>query len=470
VSLSSASASAPSFTANTLAAGTASATYIFSLTVTDDKGNASQADTVTITVQSGPTVAIGVLPSDFIGVASFDVTITFSKTVTGFVADDITVSGGSVVNLTGSGTTYTASIITNGNGNLSLSVPADVAIDSVGNSNAASDTATVSNGLVEETQEAISDFVQNRAQDILNTVPDLGGFLTGGFGGSVSRNINLKITDGSAFVNVSGSLLSHASSKNYTGKTDVWTQLRYVGSDSGTSSARSMIGYLGAHRFTSENMLYGVALQFDYSHENDSAAGSNGGGRGFMLGPYVAGKMKNSNLRYEAQASWGASFNNISPTGAYTDTYRTQRWFLRGKLEGSMQRGLWTIDPGVSVAYFTDNQEEYVDSLSNTIAAQSVTIGEIKVGPKFKRDMDFGFANPVSTQIGIAGVTNFAIQETAGSQAFPLGNGDVRARLDLGLSTTTRNGMSLSASGFLDGIGVSNYSSYGGTLRAEWNF
>jgi len=40
-----------------------------------------------------------------------------------------------------------------------------------------------------------------------------------------------------------------------------------------------------------------------------------------MLGPYMAGKIANSNLQYEGSASWGRSFNNITPIGTYTDNY-----------------------------------------------------------------------------------------------------------------------------------------------------
>jgi hypothetical protein len=470
VTLSSSTASQPTFTADTLLAGDAVVTRVFSLVVTDNLGFASVANTVTITVQSGPTVAITGLPTNYSGVVSFNATITFSKPVTGFVASDVTVSGGSATSITGSGTTYTASITTSGSGDFTMRIPANVATDSVGNGNGASGASSIGNTIVAEVQTQTTQFMLKRATNILNTVPDLGGFLSGSFGGVSSRNFNLNITDGSSLLSFNGSLLTHASTQNYAGKTDVWAQIRYVGSDAGTSSSRSLIGYLGAHRFASENMLYGVALQFDLSSENDSAASSSGSGTGFMIGPYIAGKMPNSTLRYEAQASWGKSRNSISPIGTYTDKYNSERWFVRGKLQGSLQRGAWTIDPGISVAYFTDTQQQYVDSLANTIPSQTITLGEVKVGPTFKRDFDMGFTNPVSTKFGISAVSNFAIQNTAGSRAFPLGNGSVRTRLDIGFSTKTRTGIQLSASGFLDGIGVANFASYGATFKLEWKF
>ena len=57
-----------------------------------------------------PTVTIG--SSASLGVdGRFDVTITFSTPVTGFMLDDIIVAGGTVTSLTGSGATYTASVL-----------------------------------------------------------------------------------------------------------------------------------------------------------------------------------------------------------------------------------------------------------------------------------------------------------------------------------------------------------------------
>jgi len=470
VTLSSVTAAQPTFTADTLLAGDAAVTRVFSLVVTDNLGLASVANTVTITVQSGPTVAITGLPTTYSGVVSFNATITFSKPVTGFVASDVTVSGGSVTSMTGSGATYTASITTSGSGDFAIRIAANVATDSVGNGNGASEASNIGNTIVAEVQTQTTQFMLKRATNILNTIPDLGGFLNGNFGGVASRNFNLNITNGSSLINFNGSLLTRASTKNYAGKIDVWAQIRYVGSDAGTASSRSLVGYLGAHRFASENMLYGVALQFDLSSENDSVASSSGSGTGFMIGPYVAGKIPNSALRYEAQASWGKSWNSISPIGTYTDKYNSERWFVRGKLQGSLQRGAWTIDPGISVAYFTDTQQQYVDSLTNTIPSQTITLGEVKVGPTFIRDFDIGFANLVNTKFGISAVSNFAIQNTAGSRAFPLGNGNVRTRLDIGLSTKTRKGIQLSASGFFDGIGVANFASYGATFKLDWKF
>ena len=75
---------------------------------------------------------------------AFTVTITFSESVTGFSAGDITLTGvTATATLTGSGTTYTATITPTTQGNLTIQVPDGVAQDEAGNRNIASEAYTV---------------------------------------------------------------------------------------------------------------------------------------------------------------------------------------------------------------------------------------------------------------------------------------------------------------------------------------
>ena len=94
-----------------------------------------QADLDAPTVSiSGPTAS----QSD-----SFDVTITFSESVTGFEKGDVTVGKGAVTALTGSGASYTATITPTASGTLTVDVAAGVATDGAGNGNTAASRFTV---------------------------------------------------------------------------------------------------------------------------------------------------------------------------------------------------------------------------------------------------------------------------------------------------------------------------------------
>ena len=472
--MSDATAQQPTFTADTLAVNAGSVTYIFDLVVTDNNGASSLADSVTISVNSAidtvaPTVSITGAPTSFTGSTSFDVTIAFSEDVTGFEATDINISGGTITTLSGSGSTYTASITTVGNGDLSLQVSAGAAVDVGNNGNEASETVTVSNDVTTKTAQQISDFTQNRNSNILNTMPDFGAFLTGN-GGFSTKGFFLNLEDSSGVFSSAGLLTPYVSSQNFAGKTVVWYQLRAVHSEVNTSAANIAVGYIGTHRFVRPNLLIGGVLQADFATETDGSAGSSGSGKGFMIGPYIATEFKDTALRFEGMALWGRSANKVSPTGAYTDRYMTSRWLARTKLSGSFQRGLWTIQPYTALAYFSETQSAYTDSLANLIPPQTITLGEAKLGAEFSRSFTSQRGNPVALTLGAAAMTNFALTTNPGSQSFPFGAVIWRSQINLGLSTYTANGWTLSFEGFLDGLGVSNYMSYGGTLRAEIRF
>ena len=94
-----------------------------------------------------PSVTITSVPTT-IQNGPFSVAITFSDDVTGFIGTDVAVTGtdpgtAATVALSGSGTTYTAELTPTGEGSLTIQVPENVATDAAGNSNTASNTATV---------------------------------------------------------------------------------------------------------------------------------------------------------------------------------------------------------------------------------------------------------------------------------------------------------------------------------------
>ena len=102
---------------------------------------ASAAFTVAVDL-TAPSVAIGGPSRPQPG--SFTLTVTFSEPVTGFDRADLSVTGGSATSLSGTGSTYTAAILPAGNGSLTVSVPADAAVDAAGHGNTASAAYTVS--------------------------------------------------------------------------------------------------------------------------------------------------------------------------------------------------------------------------------------------------------------------------------------------------------------------------------------
>ena len=115
-----------------------------------DNGNSASASSVDLTVtvdNQKPTPTIGSVTGT--KNAAFTINITFDESVTNFAASDITLAkqsgtaGGTVSSVTGSGTTYSATIAPSGEGTLRISIPAGGATDGAGNTSTASSNVDV---------------------------------------------------------------------------------------------------------------------------------------------------------------------------------------------------------------------------------------------------------------------------------------------------------------------------------------
>ena len=120
----------------------AAVTATFTITVTAGRARSTEDQTRPTVTISGPTAS----QSD-----SFDVTITFSESVTGFVKGDVTVGNGTATALSGSGSSYTATITPTASGTVTVDVAANVAVDGADNGNTAASQFSVSAALTRPT-------------------------------------------------------------------------------------------------------------------------------------------------------------------------------------------------------------------------------------------------------------------------------------------------------------------------------
>jgi hypothetical protein len=98
-------------------------------------GNTAAAQVSRSADLSRPSVVLSAPAGPFNG--AFTVTATFSESVTGFAAGDVSVANGSLSGFAGSGSTYTFTVTPSANGTITVDIDADAASDAVGNGNSA---------------------------------------------------------------------------------------------------------------------------------------------------------------------------------------------------------------------------------------------------------------------------------------------------------------------------------------------
>lgn len=212
-------------------------------------------------------------------------------------------------------------------------------------------------------------------------------------------------------------------------------------------------------------MLIGALVQIDYAEEENGVAGSDGHGTGWMVGPYIAGQITGHDVFYEARVAIGGSDNKISPTGAYTDSFETERWMISGKLSGAYAWGDVTFSPNIGISYFSEKQKSYRDSLASVIPSQTITSGEITFGPEVSKNIALDSGARLIPMAGLSVIYTYESGSTNAAQVLTFKSGDLRAKLDFGLSLLAENGMVFNSELFYDGFGVDDYDSWGGLVK-----
>jgi len=245
----------------------------------------------------------------------------------------------------------------------------------------------------------------------------------------------------------------------------VWATVTGSRSSTGQASDAYYLASFGAHHHLSQNALIGAMVQLDYQ---DSSTGRQGvEGRGWLIGPYFAGKLPNQPLFFELRGLWGKSRNKITPFGTYTDQFETERALVHGKLSGKLEFPALTLRPFVSASYTTDRQLAYQDSLGNTIPEQTTALQQIAAGLNFDAPIMLG--DQMWSLNGGVSVMHSDTRTTSAAQIASAGFEGTRGRVEMGLSRSFDQGV-ISVSGFYDGIGSNGFEAMGVNLSVTLNF
>jgi hypothetical protein len=338
------------------------------------------------------------------------------------------------------------------------------------------------------TQSAIRSFMAARADQILTNSPDVSRRLRGDRSSATPNNFSAEAQGGRVQASLSTSLSAIRNSvknsqprmpgetvtdpSNGTGwsSLDVWFQARYSSVEDNRAGleAESSFGlyHLGADMLVSENLLVGGIIQFDEAETVTGDWRSRVEGSGWMVGPYMVAKL-DENVFLDVRGAWGQSDNTVNPIGLYTDEFETDRWMVEANLVGDMHDGNWRVSPGVGVAYFSEEQAGYTDSLGITIPGQEITIGRVNAGPEVAYRFETpegGFWEPYVSVDAIWDYDDADVFNAAGSLQ---GLDSFRADARVGFNAEFANGGRISAEVAVHGLGEGDFEASSGMLRVR---
>lgn len=345
-----------------------------------------------------------------------------------------------------------------------------------------------------QTRAVIERFLHHRLTALLDDEPDRPRFIrrfpgslwggsananaspidvaSSGSGGSVAFSTSLsqirqasasKPLDDKAMTLGSAALYERPGPTAYSG-IDIWTEGQFTSyDDKGGTDGNFDIVYVGADYALNNNWLVGILGQFDWADETTRADGSKAEGDGWMVGPYVSGRL-DEHLFFDWRAAWGSSDNSVSPFGTYSDNFDTDRWLTTARLTGNWTSGNWRLTPSVAVKYGEESQDAYTDTLGFRITGQDVTLGRVEFGPEFAHRWLLADGTLVEPQLALYGVWNFEDSGALVVNSTFFTPDDFTGRLEGGVLVQLPRGMSFRGAAAYDGIGSSDYEAVTGKV------
>ena len=336
------------------------------------------------------------------------------------------------------------------------------------------------------TQSAIRSFMAARADQILTNSPELAGRMRGSRMSATPNHFAADYADGrlSADLSTSLSAIRQAAESsepqmpgqtqfNLDGRTglaslDVWMQANYTSIDDNRAGldASSTFGlyYLGVDLMASENLLVGALLQWDRAETVTGTYRSEVSGDGWLAGPYVVARLA-ENVYLDARGAWGQSENDVNPIGLYVDSFDTSRWLLEANLTGEINSGNWRISPQLGIAYFSEDQDAYTDTLGFLIPSQGITLGRINAGPEIAYRFvgaEGGYFEPFIRLTALWDYDDADVYNAAGNLQ---GIGGLRADARFGLTAELPNGGLISGEVGIIGLGLGDFEANNAMIR-----
>ena len=245
---------------------------------------------------------------------------------------------------------------------------------------------------------------------------------------------------------------------------DAWFEAQYKEFDAGADRRGDFgIAYAGVDYLLTPDVLVGALVSFDTMEETTDTGTVSGDG--WMAGPYMTARLAPS-LYFDGRLAAGESDNRISPFGVYTDEFPAGRWLSMASLTGEFQRGDWTIRPHASLSYLEERQKSYVDGVGATIPGRTVRLGQFKIGPAFTGRFEGAEGRIYSPYLKVDAIYN--VGDTTGATPAEANDAEVegwRARVKAGVSMTTEHGTRLSLGATHDGLGRSDFETWGLTFE-----
>ncbi|NJM33730.1 MAG: autotransporter outer membrane beta-barrel domain-containing protein [Rhodomicrobium sp.] len=219
---------------------------------------------------------------------------------------------------------------------------------------------------------------------------------------------------------------------------------------------------LGADVLLRPDIMVGALLQLDRYSETYDALGAYHDSHGVLFGPYASIRLA-PDLVFDASAAWGDTENEARLPEGTRVSFDTDRQLLRGQLSGNRTLFGLQFAPSLSLALVEDRFADPASLPEGAAGDGASVIGRLGIGTGVSYRIaleDGGFLQPnaaLSTGWTLDGLEKPAFD----SAAFANSAG---ATAEAGFTLGTADGVSIQATGGIEGIGNEDYSAWNGRI------
>ena len=219
---------------------------------------------------------------------------------------------------------------------------------------------------------------------------------------------------------------------------------------------------IGADYLLRPGLMVGALVQFDQYREEYDRLDSASDSSGILFGPYASVRLA-PDLIFDAQIAWGDSDNDTELPDGTRLTYQTERQLLRGQLSGNRNLLGLQFTPTLALSIVEDRFARPGDVSYDATGADGSVFGRFGVGSavSYRITLDNGgFVQPtaaLSTGWDLDGFGALDLDDT------DFGN-EIGAKAEAGITLGTMDGVSIQATGAIEGLGEEDYSAWSGRL------
>jgi hypothetical protein len=251
-----------------------------------------------------------------------------------------------------------------------------------------------------------------------------------------------------------------------------WFDGRLVGATDSIAqqSAFGFIGVAGADYKPLPWLAVGLTVGTEVFSTKIGTAGANVSENGVSLAPYVGVRLTD-NVFVSAFVGGTWLNYNTAPQPGTSAQFGAWRFMTGGSLTGVWRLGPWRLQPSVDLAYGSESQNGFTDSVGTVVPGQIVQYGRVRGGPEvgYRFDMNEG-AWSLEPFVLARGNLDFATNNAAlvnGQQINLRGQGS--GGVGAGFIIQGR-GFNVRGDVVYDSIGVTGLDIWTGRLRAGWSF